>query len=217
MNKTNREQLFARLAARIDPKPELHFETPLDLLVAVVLSAQTTDKAVNAVTAQLWQRCRTPQDYIDLGPERLQELCRSIGLFRNKTRAILGLCNMLLHDFKEQVPQDAENLMRLPGVGRKTANVVLNVAFGHPVIAVDTHVFRVANRTGLATATTPDRVASLLQQRTPPAYLPIAHHLLLLHGRYCCTARQPHCTECNLQPDLCRFFAAAAARTQSGK
>lgn len=216
MNKTDREQLFARLAARIDPKPELHFNTPLDLLVAVVLSAQTTDKAVNAVTAQLWQLCRTPQDYLNLGSERLQQLCRSIGLFRNKTRAILGLCHMILRDFKGQVPQDAESLMRLPGVGRKTANVVLNVAFGHPVIAVDTHVFRVANRTGLAIANTPDRVASLLQQRTPASYLPVAHHLLLLHGRYCCTARQPHCADCPLQPDLCQFFAATA-RNQSGK
>lgn len=209
MNKTDREKLFTRLAARIDPKPELHFETPLDLLVAVVLSAQTTDKAVNAVTARLWQQCRTPQDYLDLGPERLQELCRSIGLFRNKTRAILGLCHMLLRDFNGNVPQQAENLMRLPGVGLKTANVVLNVAFAQPVIAVDTHVFRVANRTGLAVDTTPDRVAALLQQRTPPAFLTVAHHLLLLHGRYCCTARHPHCADCPLQPDLCHFFAAS--------
>lgn len=214
MNQPDRENLFARLAARIDPKPELNFETPLDLLVAVVLSAQTTDKAVNAVTARLWPLCRTPQDYLDFGAERLQEICRSIGLYRMKTRSLLGLCAMLINDFNGMVPQDAENLMRLPGVGLKTANVVLNVAFGQPVIAVDTHVFRVANRTGLAVASTPDRVSALLQRQTPPAYLPIAHHLLLLHGRYCCTARTPHCADCPLQPDLCRFFASS--RPKSG-
>ena len=190
------ETIFAKLAAKIDPKAELNFETMLDLLIAVVLSAQTTDKAVNKVTAELWQTCRTAEDYLKFGKERLEQACRSIGLFRSKTRSILGICEILLRDYSGQVPSRREDLMRLPGVGRKTANVVLNVGFGQPVIAVDTHVFRVANRTGMAAGKTPDEVEAQLMKIIPEKYLLDAHHYLILHGRYCCTARKPKCDTC---------------------
>ncbi|NLF93758.1 MAG: endonuclease III [Oligosphaeraceae bacterium] len=197
------ESLFAKLARARDPKPELSYRTPLDLLVAVVLSAQTTDKAVNKVTAELWKHCRTAQDYLAWGQERLEESCRSIGLFRNKSRAIIGLCQSLLENHHGLVPPEREALMRLPGVGRKTANVVLNVAFGQPTLAVDTHVFRVANRTGLAAANTPEETEEQLLAVIPAQYLRHAHHYLLLHGRYCCTARKPDCENCPIRQE-CR-------------
>ncbi len=200
MKKKLREQeidaLFAKLAAKIIPKAELNFDTVLDLLVAVVLSAQATDKAVNKVTAELWQTCRTAEDYLQFGSESLEQCCRSIGLFRAKTRSILGICDILLRDYAGQVPSRREDLMRFPGVGRKTANVVLNVGFGQPVIAVDTHIFRVANRTGLAAGKTPDEIEKQLMKIVPGKYLLHAHHYLLLHGRYCCTARKPACNSC---------------------
>ncbi len=197
------ESLFAKLAQTREPKPELSYHTPLDLLVAVVLSAQATDKSVNKVTAELWQHCRTAQDYLDWGQERLEESCRSIGLFRNKSKAIIGLCQRLLAEHQGQVPADREALMQLPGVGRKTANVVLNIAFGQPTLAVDTHVFRVANRTGLANARTPEETEKQLLTRIPKKYLRPAHHYLLLHGRYCCTARKPDCQNCPISQE-CR-------------
>jgi endonuclease-3 len=198
------EALFERLAARIVPKSELNWTTPLDLLVAVVLSAQTTDKAVNQVTAELWQTCRTPQDYLDLGEERLAGQLRHIGLFRNKARSVIGICTRLLALHGGDVPARREDLEALPGVGRKTASVVLNVAFGQPAIAVDTHVFRVAQRTGLARAATPDEMAERLMQCVPERFLGDAHHYLILHGRYTCTARQPRCADCPVAA-LCTY------------
>jgi len=188
--------LYQALAAVIDPKPELHFTNNLELLVAVVLSAQTTDKAVNAVTAGLFQRCRTPQDYLELGEDGLAEATRSIGLYRNKSRAIVGLCRRLLERHGGQVPGERESLLALPGVGVKTANVVLNQGFGVPVIAVDTHIFRVSKRTGLAVEATPEATGEVLMALTPKQYLLDAHHYLLLHGRYTCTARNPKCDGC---------------------
>jgi endonuclease-3 len=201
------DSIFDKLSNTIDPKAELNFQTKLDLLVAVVLSAQATDKAVNQVTAELWQHCRSAEDYLRFGQERLEQVCRRIGLFRNKTRSILGICEILLRDHDGQVPSQREELMRLPGVGRKTANVVLNVGFGQPVIAVDTHIFRVSNRTGLAKGKTPDQVEEQLMQVVPKKYLLNAHHYLLLHGRYCCTARKPKCDSCIINLE-CRKIEA---------
>ena len=198
---------FQTLSAHIVPKAELHFSTPLDLLIAVVLSAQCTDKAVNRVTAALWQHCRTASDYLDWGQERLEVSCRSIGLFRAKAKAIVGICQQLLAHHGGDVPRSREELMALPGVGRKTANVVLNVAFGEPVLAVDTHIFRVANRCGLVKAATPEATELALLPRIPPEYLKDAHHYLLLHGRYTCKARTPECQTCPVTA-LCRFFAS---------
>jgi endonuclease-3 len=190
------ETLFAKLSSNIVPKAELNFQTTLDLLIAVVLSAQATDKAVNQVTSELWQHCRTAEDYLQLSQERLEQVCRRIGLFRNKTRSILGICEILLRDHDGLVPSSREELMRLPGVGRKTANVVLNVGFGQAVIAVDTHIFRVSNRTGLTKGKTPEQVEEQLMSVVPEKYLLHAHHYLLLHGRYCCIARKPKCDSC---------------------
>ena len=195
-------ELYRRLAAAIDPKPELVFHNRLELIVAVVLSAQATDKSVNAATASLFKRCKTPQDYLALGQAGLEDATRTIGLYRNKAKAILGLCRKLLDDFGGEVPGTLEELLSLPGVGLKTAYVVLNLGFGKPVVAVDTHIFRVANRTTLAVAKTPEEVSALLMKRTPKKYLLDAHHYLLLHGRYTCTARNPHCNSCVIA-DLC--------------
>jgi endonuclease-3 len=194
------ERLFAILAEHIVPKAELDWETPLDLLVAVVLSAQSTDKAVNRITASLRQECRTPEEYLELGEEGLQERIRTIGLFRNKAKSIIGLCERLAAEHEGSVPRTREALQALPGVGRKTANVVLNVAFGQPVIAVDTHIFRVANRVGLTCEKTPEKTELALLKRVPERYLKNAHHYLLLHGRYTCTARKPACGTCPARP-----------------
>ena len=196
------KELYRRLAEVIDPKPELHFRNRLELIVAVVLSAQATDKSVNAATESLFERCKTPQDYLALGQNGLEEATRTIGLYRNKAKSILGLCQKLIDDFGGEVPGTLEELLSLPGVGLKTAYVVLNLGFGQPVIAVDTHIFRVANRTALAPAKTPEEVSALLMKRTPKEYLLNAHHYLLLHGRYTCTARNPKCDSCVLA-DLC--------------
>jgi endonuclease-3 len=195
---------FDILSIHIDPKPELHFSTTLDLLVAVVLSAQTTDRQVNKVTATLWQHCRTPEDYLRLGEEGLAKQIQSIGLYRNKAKSIIGLCRKLLDDFAGEIPSSREALMTLPGVGRKTANVVLNIAFGQPRLAVDTHVFRVANRCGLVHAGTPEKVEEALLRRVPSRHLLHAHHYLILHGRYTCKARLPACGTCPVQV-VCRF------------
>jgi endonuclease-3 len=199
---------FQLLAANIEPKAELHFATPLDLLIAVVLSAQSTDKAVNRVTAELWQHCRSAQDYLDWGQDRLEESCRRIGLFRAKAKAIIGLSRLLLERHGGEVPRTREELMALPGVGRKTANVVLNVAFGQPTLAVDTHIFRVANRCGLVKAANPEATELALLPRIPAEYRQDAHHYLLLHGRYTCKARKPDCQACPVTA-LCRFYPAA--------
>ena len=198
-------ELYRRLAEVIDPKPELNFRNRLELIVAVVLSAQATDKSVNAATASLFERCKTPQDYLALGQTGLEEATRTIGLYRNKAKSIIGLCQKLIDDFGGEVPGTLEELLSLPGVGLKTAYVVLNLGFGQPVIAVDTHIFRVANRTALAPAKTPEEVSALLMKRTPKEYLLNAHHYLLLHGRYTCTARTPKCDTCVLA-DLCPSY-----------
>lgn len=192
------EQVFARLSSAIEPHCELHHESALELLIAVVLSAQATDESVNKVTPQLWCDCRVPQDYVALGEERLGERIRSIGLWRAKARSIVGLCRRLDEAFGGEVPATREELMSLPGVGRKTANVVLNVWFRQPTLAVDTHVFRVANRIGLVAEATPEGVETALLQCVPAAWLVDAHHYLLLHGRYTCTARKPKCDACPL-------------------
>ena len=202
--------IYSRLSQVIDPKPELLFGSVFELLIAVVLSAQATDRSVNAVTRRLFAQCRTPQDYLALGQERLEELTRTIGLYRAKSRSIIGLCRQLLERHHGQVPDRFADLVALPGVGVKTANVVLNVGFGQPVIAVDTHIFRVANRTGLACAKTPEAAGQLLMRRTPPQYLRDAHHYLLLHGRYTCTARNPKC-------GICPIAGYCRAHTVTGK
>ncbi|MBN2452147.1 MAG: endonuclease III [Lentisphaeria bacterium] len=206
------EGFFEALSKHITPRSELRWTTPLDLLLAVVLSAQSTDRSVNRITADLWRRCREPEDYLALGEDGLVEAIRSIGLFRNKARAILGICRALRERFGNRVPDTREELESLPGVGRKSANVVLNVAFRQPVMAVDTHVFRVANRTGLARGKTPLEVERQLMQRVPARFLTDAHHYLILHGRYTCTARRPRCAACPVA-DLCLFDDKTPAPT----
>jgi endonuclease III len=190
------DAFFSLLAERIVPQAELDWESCFDLLVAVVLSAQCTDRAVNRVTERLRRLCPGPQGYLDLGEEALQAEIRSIGLFRNKTRFILGICRGLLARFGGEVPSCREDLESLPGVGRKTANVVLNVGFGQPTLAVDTHVFRVSNRVGLVRAKNPLETERQLLTKVPQRFMLHAHHYLILHGRYTCKARKPDCREC---------------------
>ena len=187
-----------------EPQTELVYANPFTLLVAVVLSAQATDKGVNKATEALFKVIQTPQQMLQLGEEGLIPLVKSIGLYRNKAKNLVALSRALLERFDGRVPQDREGLESLPGVGRKTANVVLNEAFGQPTIAVDTHVFRVANRTGLAPGNTPLAVETKLLSVVPQAYLRGAHHWLILHGRYVCTARKPKCPDCVVR-DLCRY------------
>ena len=201
---TKAATLFARLAEnRPDPRTELNFVNPYTLLVAVALSAQATDVGVNKATKDLFRRARTPEDMLALGEEGVAQHIRTIGLWRNKAKNVISMSRILLSDYGGVVPEDREALVKLPGVGRKTANVVLNEAFGHPTIAVDTHIFRVSNRTGLAPGKTPDEVEQSLERTTPPAYKNGAHHWLILHGRYVCTARRPKCWICPIS-DLCR-------------
>ena len=197
------EQLFDILSEHISPRCELEHRNVLDLLVAVVLSAQTTDKQVNVVTTELWKKCKTCQDYLALGEDGVAEAIRRIGLYRNKAKSVIGVCQKLLSDFGGEVPRTREELMTLPGVGRKTANVVLNVGFGQPTLAVDTHVFRVANRTGLVCEPTVEGVERALLERVPKKHLLYAHHYLLLHGRYTCKARSPECESCPINA-VCR-------------
>lgn len=204
LSKKECEDFFTILAKNINPTPELKFTTHLDILIAVVLSAQTTDKQVNKTTEKLWQICREAQDYLDLGEEKLSELIKTIGLYRNKAKSIIGLCQKIRDEFHGQVPGTREELMSLPGVGRKTANVVLNIAFGKPTLAVDTHVFRVSNRVGLVDAPTPEKTELALLPKVPKAFQREAHHYLILHGRYQCTARAPKCATCPVQ-HLCRY------------
>jgi len=191
-----RKAFWEALASAIEPKGELQYGTALDLLVAVVLSAQCTDKAVNKVTSVLWKNVRTVDDYLALGEERLCQAIRSIGFHTVKARHIIGLCRKLKDEFGGQVPSTREELMTLPGVGRKTANVVLNIWFGQPVIAVDTHVGRVARRTGLSSHNEPDKVEADLMKAVPKEYLLDGHHYLLLLGRYVCRAQKPLCGNC---------------------
>lgn len=205
MKAADRETFFARLHA-IDPAPrtELHYTSPFELLVAVALSAQATDISVNKATAKLFPVANTPTTILNLGEEGLKHYIQTIGLFNSKAKHIIQMCQLLLDRHGGEVPRTREALEALPGVGRKTANVVLNEAFGEPTMAVDTHIFRVANRTGLAPGKTPLAVEKSLLKRVPKNYLLHAHHWLILHGRYTCTARKPKCTECILR-DICRF------------
>ena len=203
MNPEKRREIFRRLqAANPHPSTELRYGTPYELLVAVVLSAQATDKSVNLATQKLFPA--TPEKIAALGAHGLESTIKSIGLYRTKAKNVVALSKMLLEEHCGAVPQNREALERLPGVGRKTANVVLNTAFGQPTIAVDTHIFRVANRTGLAPGKNVLEVEQKLLKFTPPEFLTDAHHWLILHGRYVCVARQPKCPQCPIR-DLCEF------------
>jgi endonuclease-3 len=205
VNPAKRRAIFERFRKH-NPKPqtELAHTTPFELLVAVVLSAQATDKGVNKATARLFAKANTPAAIAALGVEGLIPYISSIGLYRNKAKNVVALCEILVRDFKGQVPRDREALEALPGVGRKTANVVLNTAFGEPVIAVDTHIFRVANRTNLAPGKDVVEVERKLMKFTPDEFKLGAHHWLILHGRYICVARTPKCPECFIR-DLCEY------------
>jgi endonuclease III len=200
-------EFYRRLAAsRPIPKTELEFINPFTLLIAVVLSAQATDVGVNKATPALFALADTPEKMLALGEERITEMIRTIGLFRTKARNIVALSRILVEQHGGIVPRDREALEELPGVGRKTASVVLNVAFGEPTIAVDTHIFRVGNRTGLAPGKTPLAVEAVLERVTPARYKLAAHHWLILHGRHVCKARKPECPDC-VVADLCRYQA----------
>ena len=205
MNKAKRTEIFSRLrAANPDPTTELVYRTPFELLIAVILSAQATDKSVNLATGKLFSTANTPAAIISLGTQGLLPYIRSIGLFRNKASNILKTCERLMEHHRGQVPRTREQLEQLPGVGRKTANVVLNTAFGQPTIAVDTHIFRVANRTGIAPGKDVVEVENRLMRLVPEDFKKDAHHWLILHGRYCCKARKPECPVCPII-DLCEY------------
>lgn len=198
-------EMFARFRREDpDPRGELHYTNPFTLLVAVVLSAQATDAGVNKATPALFAAADTPEKMAALGEARITELIRTIGLFRTKARNVASLSRKLITDYGSKVPQTREDLQSLPGVGRKTANVVLNIAFGEPTIAVDTHIFRVSNRTGLAPGPTVEAVEAKLERVIPGEFKPHAHHWLILHGRYVCKARKPECPTC-LVRELCRY------------
>lgn len=205
MNAAKRREIFARLADD-NPKPatELVCGSPFELLVAVILSAQATDKSVNAATGELFRHANTPAAVTALDVEGLKPYIRTIGLYNNKAKNIVATARVLLREHGGDVPRERAALEALPGVGRKTANVILNAAFGEPTIAVDTHVFRVANRTGLARGTTPRAVEDRLVRSTPAEFKRNAHHWLILHGRYVCTARRPDCPHCLIR-DLCEY------------
>lgn len=207
MNASKRRTIFERFhAANPEPRGELQFATPFELLIAVILSAQATDRSVNLATGQLYPHANTPQSVLNLGQKGLQRYIKSIGLYRTKARNILATCRMLLERHGGEVPRSREALEGLPGVGRKTANVVLNIAFGEPTIAVDTHLFRVGNRTGIAPGKTPLEVELRLLKFVPDEFKRHAHHWLILHGRYVCTARAPRCPQCLIR-DLCEYRA----------
>ena len=199
-------ELFYQRLAEIDPEPksELIFVNTYTLLVAVVLSAQATDVGVNRATRRLFEIVRTPQQMVKLGEDALIKHIRTIGLYRTKAKNIISLSEKLIKEHGSEVPDDRSALVGLPGVGRKTANVVLNIAFGRPTMAVDTHIFRVANRTGLAPGKNVDAVEKALLRRTPKDYLQNAHHWLILFGRYTCKARKPMCDSCN-NSDICQY------------
>lgn len=204
MKLEDRKEFFRRLQA-IDPHPttELEYQSTFELLVAVTLSAQATDVSVNLATRRLYKVANTPQAILDLGEDGLKAYIRTIGLFNSKAKNIIATCGILLEQYAGKVPANRESLEALPGVGRKTANVILNTAFGQPAMAVDTHIFRVANRTGLALGKTPLIIERKLLKSIPEEFLLDAHHWLILHGRYVCKARKPNCPECIVR-DLCR-------------
>ena len=205
MNQDKRRQIFERLRAA-DPHPttELDYDTPFELLIAVILSAQATDKGVNKATARLFPVARTPGEILALGEEGLKQYIRTIGLYNGKAANIIETCRILEEEYDGQVPAEREALESLPGVGRKTANVILNTAFGQPTVAVDTHIFRVANRTGLARGKTVLEVEKKLLKTIPKEFMQDAHHWLILHGRYTCVARKPRCGSCIIE-DLCEY------------
>ena len=205
MNKLKRSEIYARLRAQ-NPRPdtELNYVNPFELLISVILSAQATDVSVNQATALLYPVANTPQQLLDLGLDRLKSYIKTIGLYNSKAEYIIRTCELLLQNYDGQVPRTREELEKLPGVGRKTANVILNTAFGEPTIAVDTHIFRVSNRTGIAPGKNPLDVEKRLVRLTPDEFKKDAHHWLILHGRYVCKARKPDCPACVIR-DLCEF------------
>ncbi len=207
MTPSKRAKIFRRLK-RANPRPttELQYRTPFELLVSVILSAQATDKSVNKATAELFKAANTPRQIIDLGLRGLKRYIKTIGLYNTKAANILKTCKLLIERHGGRVPSTREELQALPGVGRKTANVILNTAFGHPTIAVDTHIFRVANRTGLAPGKNVLTVEKKLLKAVPEVYRHDAHHWLILHGRYTCLARKPRCPDCVIY-DLCEYRA----------
>ena len=211
MNPAKRTEIFQRLrVANPEPQTELEYDTSFQLLVAVTLSAQATDKSVNLATRKFFAQHGTPEGIVALGEAGLAEFIRTIGLFRTKARNVVGASEILIRDHGSQVPDSREALEALPGVGRKTANVVLNIAFGHPTIAVDTHIFRVANRTGLAPGKDVVAVEQRLNKVVPQEFLLHAHHWLILLGRYICVARTPKCPQCGIA-DLCEYRSKTKA------
>ena len=205
MNAETRSEMFSRLLKQIpNPTTELKYSTSFELLVAVTLSAQATDKSVNQVTDILFPLANTPESIFELGETKLRDTIKSIGLFNSKAKHIIQTCRILIDKYSSKVPETRKELEALPGVGRKTANVVLNTAFGQPTIAVDTHIYRVANRTAIASGKTVLEVEKKLIKFIPDEFKVPAHHLMILHGRYVCKARSPHCTVCSLL-DLCEY------------
>ena len=205
MKQTDIDAAFEKLAAIMpEPKTELNFVNPYTLLVAVALSAQATDVSVNKATATLFQKVTTPEAMLALGVDALKDHIKTIGLYNTKAKNVIAMAEILIRDHGGVVPEDRDLLEQLPGVGRKTANVVLNEAFGHPTIAVDTHIFRLGNRTGMAVGDTPLKVEKLLELRVPDAFKKQAHHWLILHGRYTCVARKPKCGNCVIH-DHCMY------------
>lgn len=209
MNRQIRQEIFERFrAANPHPTTELNFNSPFELLIAVLLSAQATDVGVNKATAKLFPVADTPQAMLDLGLDGVMKYTKTIGLYKTKSKHIMQTCRILLEKYKGEVPEDREALESLPGVGRKTANVVLNTAFGHPVMAVDTHIFRVSNRTKIAPGKDVREVEDKLMRFIPKEFLMDAHHWLILHGRYTCKALKPQCQTCIIN-DLCEYPAKA--------
>jgi endonuclease-3 len=205
MNKTKRFEIFQRLSKAIpDPETELNFNSPFELLIAVILSAQATDKGVNKATSKLYPIANTPESIFDLGADGLIQYIKTIGLFNTKGSNIIKTCKILMDKHNSQIPRTREELEALPGVGRKTANVVLNTAFGLPTIAVDTHIFRISNRTKIAAGKNVIEVEKKLDKNVPNEFKLDAHHLLILHGRYTCISRKPRCGSCVIE-DLCEF------------
>ncbi len=206
MDASKRREIFRRFAAaNPHPTTELLYRTPFELLIAVILSAQATDKGVNLATRKLFAVANTPRAILDLGIEGLKSYIKTIGLYHSKAKYIMATCAILLQQHQGEVPRDREALEKLPGVGRKTANVMLNTAFGQPTIAVDTHIFRVSNRTGIAPGKNVTEVEQKLLKFTPAEFKHDAHHWLILHGRYICTARSPKCSECGLST-WCKYY-----------
>ncbi len=205
MNAEKRQEIFRRLSEAIpNPTTELEHRSTFELLIAVILSAQATDKGVNTATRKLYAVANTPVAIYALGVEGLESYIKTIGLYHSKAKNVIETCRILITEYGSQVPDNREALEGLPGVGRKTANVILNTAFGHPTIAVDTHIFRIGNRIGIAPGKTPLEVEKKLLKFTPKQYLKDAHHLLILHGRYTCVARKPKCSSCVIE-DICEF------------